>query len=644
MIDTLPVDDIQPSFPVSLSSYNVHQLQFALEQESKFDARLLPNPLEIDYDSRRMSSSATSDSSLHSRPDKRPASPDRSPVPKRSRPALDSPWSNPATPDVPPSGLPAQDPADRVQLPSLASAFTDRLDSRRASLPTLYPDSADSRPRLPYPIHRSTQSSSGLSSYQFPDASESGFDKPPRPRLETDTQVGLYPGPVSDLSLSSAALSSASASSFGFSPGPLSSDFSAPSSRSGISPSGLSDADWSAASIARPSSTPGPGAKYDDSVRHSQLGGPQSMYAGVTRISGQSDRSPVSRLNPPNGNGIKTENDWAFPTGTPEFNMSSSTSASGLPASAGQNPSINVTNSPSRSPQAAPTGSPSGLVDRPPQRKRGKLPKPVTDFLKDWLHRHSDHPYPSEEEKKQLCHATGLSMSQVSNWMINARRRILAPARHSTAGPTTTTPFATRSGTVGMGMPGMPGMGGLGAPSALDPTRRMSVDSLQLYYPMSLQSLGQDPHGHLSPPSTRHMVGMSRSLSSSHATAGSLSGLGHHGHGHSPYALSDTSYATGRLSYGGGGGPSSALHPSSHSGPGGFFGLSQSTSSSYLGGSGSMYGSNAGYAQSGSHHAPQGGSSAGRLTPGTDDSASYRFPEHSASPGPQSGSGYGTPQ
>ncbi|KAI0785176.1 hypothetical protein C8Q75DRAFT_699759, partial [Abortiporus biennis] len=52
-------------------------------------------------------------------------------------------------------------------------------------------------------------------------------------------------------------------------------------------------------------------------------------------------------------------------------------------------------------------------------RKRGKLPKPVTDFLKDWLHRHSDHPYPSEEEKKQLCHATGLSMSQVSNWMIN---------------------------------------------------------------------------------------------------------------------------------------------------------------------------------------------------------------------------------
>ena len=105
--------------------------------------------------------------------------------------------------------------------------------------------------------------------------------------------------------------------------------------------------------------------------------------------------------------------------------MNPSTSGSTLAAGAGpgSNPSISVTNSPNRSPQAMPnSANPSGLVDRPPQRKRGKLPKPVTDFLKDWLHRHSDHPYPSEEEKKQLCHATGLSMSQVSNWMINVSR------------------------------------------------------------------------------------------------------------------------------------------------------------------------------------------------------------------------------
>jgi hypothetical protein len=53
------------------------------------------------------------------------------------------------------------------------------------------------------------------------------------------------------------------------------------------------------------------------------------------------------------------------------------------------------------------------------QRRRGKLPKPVTEFLKKWLLAHTDHPYPTEDEKKWLCSETGLSMSQVSNWMIN---------------------------------------------------------------------------------------------------------------------------------------------------------------------------------------------------------------------------------
>jgi len=87
----------------------------------------------------------------------------------------------------------------------------------------------------------------------------------------------------------------------------------------------------------------------------------------------------------------------------------------------------------SRPPQTVPSST---LVDRP-TTKRGKLPKETTDYLKAWLHRHSDHPYPSEEEKKQLCHATGLSMSQVSNWMINVshpsflcRFSLTPPARH----------------------------------------------------------------------------------------------------------------------------------------------------------------------------------------------------------------------
>ncbi|SNX81817.1 uncharacterized protein MEPE_00522 [Melanopsichium pennsylvanicum] len=72
-----------------------------------------------------------------------------------------------------------------------------------------------------------------------------------------------------------------------------------------------------------------------------------------------------------------------------------------------------------------PPGPSAGIA--PPPRRRGKLPKPVTDLLKTWLLEHASHPYPTEDEKRQLCSMTGLTLSQVSNWFINARRRILLP-------------------------------------------------------------------------------------------------------------------------------------------------------------------------------------------------------------------------
>jgi hypothetical protein len=124
------------------------------------------------------------------------------------------------------------------------------------------------------------------------------------------------------------------------------------------------------------------------------------MYGNVARISGQAERR-ASYTHSSSSDAAKDE--WNF---SPSDILLPSASANGS------------VQSPSRTPPAPPPSS--SLVDRP-QKKRGKLPKPTTDFLKDWLHRHSDHPYPSEDEKKQLCAATGLSMSQVSNWMINVR-------------------------------------------------------------------------------------------------------------------------------------------------------------------------------------------------------------------------------
>ena len=53
-------------------------------------------------------------------------------------------------------------------------------------------------------------------------------------------------------------------------------------------------------------------------------------------------------------------------------------------------------------------------IDPKSKRRRGNLPKPVTDILRAWFHEHLDHPYPSEEDKQMFMTRTGLSISQVS--------------------------------------------------------------------------------------------------------------------------------------------------------------------------------------------------------------------------------------
>uniref|UniRef100_A0A7N8YLR5 Meis homeobox 1 a n=1 Tax=Mastacembelus armatus TaxID=205130 RepID=A0A7N8YLR5_9TELE len=65
--------------------------------------------------------------------------------------------------------------------------------------------------------------------------------------------------------------------------------------------------------------------------------------------------------------------------------------------------------------------------DRLHNKKRGIFPKVATNILRAWLFQHLTHPYPSEEQKKQLAQDTGLTILQVNNWFINARRRIVQP-------------------------------------------------------------------------------------------------------------------------------------------------------------------------------------------------------------------------
>lgn len=71
------------------------------------------------------------------------------------------------------------------------------------------------------------------------------------------------------------------------------------------------------------------------------------------------------------------------------------------------------------------------VVDSTKKRRRGNLPKEVTEFLRKWLIQHKKHPYPAEKEKADLARHTGLTVNQISNWFINARRRILQPMLES---------------------------------------------------------------------------------------------------------------------------------------------------------------------------------------------------------------------
>ena len=383
-----------------------------------------------------MSSVTSADSESSPRPDKRPASPAQSPQPKRARPtelSLDnSAWEGDSAPTHSGEQSSIVSGSPRIQLPSIFSIEDPfRGEHRRASLPTLSSELSSRRLPSVTPGSRGLTSvahtPSSLSCYQFPPSSVDSDDKSSvRPKLAADTQLGLpFPDQVSlpsaaTLSSSGTATSSSTSPSFPTSSfgSPLATDYTLP--RAQLPSMQFSDSEpWSTATgqaaslpgIVRPNSTPGPihsangSLKYDDNLRHSSLGGsytfPQNqapMYTNVARISGHAERR-ASYAHTSASEATKDE--WSF-----------SNTDILLPSPSTNGP----VHSPSRTPPAPP--APSSLVDRP-QKKRGKLPKPTTDFLKDWLHRHSDHPYPSEDEKKQLCAATGLSMSQVSNWMIN---------------------------------------------------------------------------------------------------------------------------------------------------------------------------------------------------------------------------------
>ncbi|XP_001811513.2 homeobox protein Mohawk [Tribolium castaneum] len=61
------------------------------------------------------------------------------------------------------------------------------------------------------------------------------------------------------------------------------------------------------------------------------------------------------------------------------------------------------------------------LDKRPPKRL---FTPEIKRFLKDWLVRRRENPYPNRDEKKNLALQTGLTYIQVCNWFANWRRKL----------------------------------------------------------------------------------------------------------------------------------------------------------------------------------------------------------------------------
>lgn len=61
--------------------------------------------------------------------------------------------------------------------------------------------------------------------------------------------------------------------------------------------------------------------------------------------------------------------------------------------------------------------------DKGSRKGSARFARSAVKILKDWMDEHIDHPYPTEKDKEELKNKTGLTSSQISNWMANTRRR-----------------------------------------------------------------------------------------------------------------------------------------------------------------------------------------------------------------------------
>lgn len=65
-----------------------------------------------------------------------------------------------------------------------------------------------------------------------------------------------------------------------------------------------------------------------------------------------------------------------------------------------------------------------GPVDINGSARRKNATRETTNTLKAWLYEHRKNPYPTKGEKIMLAIITKMTLTQVSTWFANARRRL----------------------------------------------------------------------------------------------------------------------------------------------------------------------------------------------------------------------------
>eukprot|EP00960_Hanusia_phi_P033542 750501-Hanusia_phi.AAC.4 len=63
-------------------------------------------------------------------------------------------------------------------------------------------------------------------------------------------------------------------------------------------------------------------------------------------------------------------------------------------------------------------------AQRPEKRRRENLPSQSVSVLKEWMRNNIKRPYPTDQDKVELAALANITTQQVSNWFVNARKRI----------------------------------------------------------------------------------------------------------------------------------------------------------------------------------------------------------------------------